>query len=48
MVGEQLKMWSYVDYALAVGLHDADATGTVCVEPFKPACVQLSMQLDLL
>ncbi len=27
MVGEQLKMLSYADYALAVGLRSADATG---------------------
>ena len=27
MVGEQLKMLSYADYTLAVGLRSADATG---------------------
>ena len=27
MVGEQLKMLSYADYALAVGLHSTDAMG---------------------
>ena len=32
MVGKQLRMLSFMDYALAVGFRSADATGTEAVD----------------
>ena len=32
MVGEQLKMLSYADYVLVIGLHSVDATGAEAVD----------------
>ena len=51
MVREQLRMLSYVDYVLAIGLRAADATvlrlctqQTVQVRPFRWVCMPLSMR----
>ena len=38
MVGEQLKMLSYADYALAIGIHSTDATGAKAMDSADCAC----------
>ena len=42
MVGEQLKMLSYMDYALGVGLRTVDATGAEAADRW--ACVPSNTQ----
>ncbi len=45
MVGEQLKMLSYADYALAVGLRSTDATGAEAADSVDQACEAIQVGL---
>ena len=45
MVGEQLKMLSYVDYALAMGHRSSDATGAEAEDKADHACEAIQVGL---
>ena len=45
MVGEQLKMLSYTDFMLAMGLHSADATGKEAEDIVDWACEVIQVGL---
>ena len=45
MVGEKLKMLSYADYALAVGLHSLDATGAEATDSADRARESIQVSL---